>query len=362
MQIGCRRYGNGWTGQHRSERRGSRDWKRCRRWTLADKFEKVIIAADGCSLTLMPELGGKIASLRVGEVELLQQPLRPYARRFAAMSFAQSDASGWDECLPTVEACTVETAMGAVALADHGDLWCESWRVLGREPDAVTMSARCRSLPLVLTRSLLLSPRAQGWQLRALYSLENLGPEPVPWSWSAHPLFTCEAGDRIRLPQSVRQLTVEYSRGERLGAAGSWIDWPGGLTLDGQDLDRQSPDGALDRVPDPDCGWAEKLFTGQLAAGDGWCELERARVGLRLRVRFDPAATPYLGLWLCYGGWPEDGQERQRAIALEPTTAPTDALATTGAWSRMLQPGATAYWPMEVEVERLAAMPPEMDA
>ncbi len=315
----------------------------------------------------MPELGGKIASLRVGEVELLQQPLRPFARRSAAMSFAQSDASGWDECLPTVAACTVRTAMGAVALPDHGDLWCESWRVLGREPDAVTMSARCRSLPLVLTRSLLLTTTARGWQLRALYSLENLGPEPVPWSWSAHPLFACEAGDRIRLPQSVRQLAVESSRGERLGAAGSWIDWPGGVTqdgqgLDGQGLDGQNPAGALDRVPDPDCGWAEKLFTGRLAAGDGWCELVRARVGLRLRVRFDPAATPYLGLWLCYGGWPEDGPMRQRAIALEPTTAPVDALATTGEWSRILQPGATAYWPMEVEVERLAAEPPEMDA
>lgn len=44
-------------------------------------------------------------------------------------------------------------------------------------------------------------------------------------------------------------------------------------------------------------------------------------------VRFGTEALPYLGVWLCYGGWPDSGDEpRQYAVALEPTTAPYGTL------------------------------------
>lgn len=316
-----------------------------RRSKLADEFEKVIIAAKGCSLTLLPELGGKVASLRADGHELMQQPLRPLARRATGMSFEASDASGWDECLPTVAACALETASGTVELADHGDLWRTAWRVTARETDAVTMVARCASLPLELTRSMMLAGTDRGWRLRVLYSLRNVGGERAPWCWAAHPLFACDGGDRVRLPESVKRVRVEFSRGERVGAAGEWIDWPRGQ-LRGVAY-------ALDEAAEAATGWAEKLFTERLR--DGWCEIDRLRIGLRLRVSFDVAATPYLGLWLCHGGWPEDGAARQMCLAAEPTTAPVDGLATMGEWSRWLEPGATTHWPMDVEIERMTA-------
>jgi galactose mutarotase-like enzyme len=89
--------------------------------------------------------------------------------------------------------------------------------------------------------------------------------------------------------------------------------------------------------------------------GGGWCALERVRVGLRLTVRFDPSFTQYLGLWLCYGGWPQGEGAKQFCVAAEPATAPVDSLAETGSWSRWLEPGETTNWPMELAIDRISS-------
>ncbi|HUX28607.1 MAG TPA: hypothetical protein VMV39_07455, partial [Terracidiphilus sp.] len=89
--------------------------------------ENVLIQIGNCSVTILPNLGGKIASIRVKDHELLQTPLAPLAPRTPTMPFDASDASGWDECLPSVAACTVETASGPAEIPDHGDLWRVAW-------------------------------------------------------------------------------------------------------------------------------------------------------------------------------------------------------------------------------------------
>jgi galactose mutarotase-like enzyme len=68
-------------------------------------------------------------------------------------------------------------------------------------------------------------------------------------------------------------------------------------------------------------------------------------------VRFDVAATPYLGLWRCYGGWPNGSGPKQNCVALEPTTAPVDSLAKSGPWLRTLEPGQSFSWPMSIDFE-----------
>ena len=76
--------------------------------TVGAENENVVLNSGDLSLTLLPHLGGKIASIRLGETELLQTPLLPYATRTRNMAFDEADASGWDECLPSVAACTVQ--------------------------------------------------------------------------------------------------------------------------------------------------------------------------------------------------------------------------------------------------------------
>ncbi|HEY1901065.1 MAG TPA: hypothetical protein VGG56_01440 [Terracidiphilus sp.] len=333
--------------------------------------ENVVMQAAGCTVTILPRLGGKIASILIkdrgiggpgiGDKELLQSPLTAYAPRTRAMSFDAGDASGWDECLPSVAACAVETACGTAAVPDHGDLWRVEWSENGeQEPGtrdgglgtasrrgaAVTLRGECFSLPLALERTIDLAETEKGWRLRLDYTVRKLGGTAVPWSWAAHPLFVAEAGDRIVLPPSIETLRVEGSGGDRLGRNGDTVSWPMAMLADGSESD-------LSKVQASDSGIGDKVFAGPLAAGENWCALERPRAGVRIKVGFDAAATPYLGLWLCYGGWPERLGTKQMCVALEPCTAPVDSLAETGPWTRMLAGGESFSWPMTVEIESI---------
>lgn len=327
--------------------------------------ENVLIQAGACSLTIMPQLGGKIAAIRIGDQELLQAPLGPLANRTRTMSFDAGDASGWDECLPSVAACAVSTPKGTAHVPDHGDLWRVAWerqgqgireqgtgepgkgcQANGTEPATVTLLGECFSLPLVLERTLSLSEVDGAWRLDLDYRLTNTGAYPVPWAWAAHPLFAVEPGDRIVLPPSIQTLRVEGSGGGRLGKNGDTVSWPVAALAGGGSAD-------LSVAQSPESGIGDKLFTGRLAQCENWCALERPSARLKIRVSLDPSVTPYLGLWICYGGWPDRPGPKQTCVAIEPATAPVDSLADTGPWSRLLEPGACAGWTMRVDFEPL---------
>ncbi len=276
------------------------------------------------------------------------------------MAFDAGDASGWDECLPSVAACTVSTAAGSTDIPDHGDLWRVAWQdVHGNDKgnvngtgnangngSSIHLRASCFSLPLELERKLVLSETGKGFRLSADYKLTNTSKKPTPWSWAAHPLFTAAPGDRIVLPSTIQTLRVEGSGGNRLGQTGDLVTWPLATLAAGGTTD-------LTVAQPPESGIGDKLFAGPLAADENWCALERPSAGVRIRFTFDPAENPYLGLWICYGGWPDGPGPKQSCVAMEPTTAPVDSLAHSGPWSRGLEPGQRATWAMHVDLEFL---------
>ncbi len=310
------------------------------------EMENVVIHSGECAVSFLPRLGGKIASISVKGHELLQAPLAPYAPRTQTMAFDEGDASGWDECLPSVSDCTVQTAAGPASIPDHGDLWRVPWQLVTSSAFCATFRAACFSLPLELQRTTTLIATHQGWCLRADYTVTNTGTFPAPWSWAAHPLFTAEPGDVLFLPDSIRHLRLAGSNLNRLGPSNTQVAWPiAALARGGQtDLSLAEP---------PESNIGDKLFAGPLAPEENWCLLERPRIGLRIRVRFSLAATPYLGLWICHGGWPARPGPKQTCVAIEPTTAAVDSLAHIGPWSRELVPGQSFSWPMIVEIESI---------
>jgi galactose mutarotase-like enzyme len=196
----------------------------------------------------------------------------------------------------------------------------------------------------MLERAIKLQETENGWRLTLLYSLNNTGSVSLPWSWAAHPLFAVEAGDRIVLPDSIRKLRLEGSGGNRLGKGGDTVSWPAARLASGGETD-------LSLVQSIDSVIGDKLFAGPLSADENWAVLERTSAGVRIKVAFDSAATPYLGMWICSGGWPERLGLKQMCVALEPATAPVDSLAVTGPWSRTLAPGEWFSWEMSVSIE-----------
>jgi len=310
------------------------------------KEHELLIQMGECSVAILPRLGGKISSIRVKDQELLQTPLIYYAPRSKTMPFESSDASGWDECLPAVTACKVQTAHGAVEVPDHGDLWRVPWQTLAKTENSLTMRGECFTLPLVLKRRLAVTETGHGYLIQSDYTLTNTGSFEVPWLWSAHPGFLAQVGDTLQLPQSIQSLRIEWTRHHRLDTSSGEAAWPLAALSDGAKTD-------LRVTPKQNSGVGDKLFAGPLSASENWAVLERPSVGVRLRISFDAARTPYLGLWICQDGFPECEGERQHCVALEPTTAPVDSLSIPGPWSRTLAPGESIDWPMTVAIERL---------
>ena len=115
----------------------------------------------------------------------------------------------------------------------------------------------------------------------------------------------------------------------------------------------------LDVACGPEAGTAEMFYSSRL--NEAVCGIYREASGQALEVSFDSKRLPYLGLWLCYGGWPSDGEEPlQYAVALEPTTSACNTLAkaqqTNAAIS--LKAGETYDWEIRFGVREMQFVEP----
>ena len=302
---------------------------------------RLILASECLRVVIVPAMGGKIASIQAlpENDELLQQPLRPIQPRTRDMAFGEGDASGYDECVPSVSGCEIQNTAGILAIPDHGDFWRLPFAVIAADENHAILEATGFSLPLRFRKTLHLERD----RLKLSYELENVGANAIQYLWSAHPGFAVQAGDRVLLPASVKEVGVEWSAGGRLGNQGTRLDWPQATAET-----RGISDLSLVGTGSEPVG--DKLFTS--APVEGWCALYRRALGRRIEMRFDPRQAPYLGIWLSYEGWPENQTPKQFCVALEPCTAPTDSLAIAieKSWAIPLAPGATDHWQVEVHV------------
>ncbi|HEV2577088.1 MAG TPA: aldose epimerase [Acidobacteriaceae bacterium] len=261
---------------------------------------------------IKPAEGGRVASLKSVHtgVEFLAQsqhsttPIQPGWDT----KFQNGACAGIEECIPTIGACGEGMVGGPVP--DHGDFWQIDWTVTDRSLTRLHLEAMGFSRPLFFQKEISL----QGNRLNIGYRVTNLSKSEVPFLYACHPLFAIEEGDRVCLAQEVSSLSLYYSRESRLGRQGTHVSWP--VTSLGVNLERVLP---------VQTGFAEMLYTDRLHTGR--CGLYRNAAQQGLCLHFDPAVLPYLGLWLCYGGWPESAVgPKQYAIALEPTFAPANTL------------------------------------
>lgn len=281
--------------------------------TAAESLDTLFLRNSELSVEVLPAEGGRISSLKSlhSGMEFLTQSRRGgrYPKAGFDTRFQDGPCAGIEECLPTVGPSGPETEGGVAP--DHGDFWQLPWQLLAASDTYASMSAAGFSRTLRFSKRLALEHNT----LRVAYSVENAGLSAQSFLYACHPLFAVSAGDRILLPSVIRELRLDYSKGDRLGTSGSIIPWP--TTKSGV---------RLDVTLGSEAGTAEMFYTPRLQ--EGLCGIYREASAQVLEVSFDIKRLPFLGLWLCYGGWPNDGGEPQQyAVALEPTTSPCNTLA-----------------------------------
>ncbi|EAR49735.1 hypothetical protein OG2516_15979 [Oceanicola granulosus HTCC2516] len=258
----------------------------------------ITLQNDIILLEVDPAFGARVTSLRdlrTGREWLVQGPA--VGDVSDAASYRGAEARGWDECFPTVAPCT-HPVRGR--LRDHGDLWGRPWSArgegwLGYDGDGYSFDRR-------LTLS--------GDRVLADYAVTNTAEVPLDWMWSQHCLLDARPGDRLAL--------------EGIGPL-QRTDVPTRVARDGTVLKTYGP--------------VEGPAAATLAGPEG-----------SIRFEWHGDQIGHFGLWLDFGGWPEEDPVHQ--LALEPTTAPADHLIAAGDDTETLTPGATRRWRVAI---RLAA-------
>ena len=287
---------------------------------------QVRLSSAELEVTILPAYGGKIVSLRhtASGREWLAQPAHPlHARPAYGSSFTAADLCGWDEMLPTIIACRYPSADPArnVQLPDHGEVWALEWKVLREASGSALMAVDGRALPYRLERHVSVT----GPCVRLAYHLTAAGSEPLWLLWAAHPQFACTGGMRLVLPGHVSNLLDVTAPGQP-----SLRAWPG-----------EAPDNPEALV----LGEGRKLYVTPDTTVS-WAALADAN-GSWLRMSWDPATVPYLGLWL-----DNHAYAREPVVALEPSTGFYDDLALAQRSGRVpfVRAGAQLRWWIEVTV------------
>lgn len=278
----------------------------------------ITLESAALSLAVEPRRGAKIVSLRQrgtgrewieGNETLRADPPDP------SVSFDDGDMCGWDEMMPTIEACRYPGT--DVELADHGELWRRAWDVVEVSATTATTSVVDPGLGYRVTRTLRLVDET----LAIEYQLTNESPEERCLLWAAHPLFAHRPGTRIVL----EGLALQMDDGD-----GPVRTWPhDGLSLD-----------ALSN------GDYQKIFANVIAEQASATLIDVDGSWLRLGWRRDDAS--YLGIWLDHAAL-----ARRAVVALEPTNAGHDALDVALASDRFdrawcLAPRASRRWRLDV--------------
>ena len=294
------------------------------RKTVGD-FEIHTVANDAISLSMVPELGGRVVSLkdRISRREWLDGWSPAGKRRIWHPSdpanYETGPGAGIDECLPTVLPCVID----GNALPDHGELWNQSPEFDVSPESSFFCRWNLKSLPLAFERRISLDGNA----IRFDYRLENLADTPTAFLWAWHPLFTWKRGDQIRSSEK----TCLSPGGDDV------LPWP--EAQPGCDLSRA--DFPKDATP------AAKVFLGPLA--EGRAEIH-ARNGANLTLTWPAAMFPYVGIWITRGFW-----KGLHHWAIEPTNAPVDRLSEVQDASSIsrLSPGEVRAWSVVVGVSRV---------
>lgn len=276
---------------------------------------------------VLPEIGGKIAQIRhkPSQRDLLIPPQRPYRPIPIEGDWLKHDTSGMDDCFPNVAAGTYpQDPWAGAKLPDLGEWTHLDWSIEKSGQRGVVLRAEGHALPYVAMKAVRF---ADEHTLHFSYSVVNRGSHSFRYLWSAHPLIAVgeqfelqfPAGDlRFHLfPPTHNTFTWPNFKGTRI--SNEWI--PSGTTL--------------------------KVFVTGLSAGT--CAL--VLPDYTLRFAFDPFAHPAVGVWFNNFGFPRDGGQPFRCIAIEPCTSPSDLLdqLDESAYPQ-ISPGATAQWDMQLTI------------
>ena len=219
-------------------------------------------------------MGAKITSLRAAGCEWLLQPNPEPPANGVGKGFISVGLSGWDECIPTIDSCTL--ADGTV-VPDHGSVWDRVWHHGARLARVVVPASGFE-----FRRE---ARRDAAGALVLHYAVRNTSARRVNVLWAAHPQLQAPPGTVVET--STPHLVQTYP-----------------------DVEPTAPSSTI-TIDDVPLYAARKFYT----LPESPAEFARIRRpdGRWLEFAWDPKLVPHLGIWLDAGAF-----AHRPVIAIEP--------------------------------------------
>jgi len=313
--------------------------------TSIEGFEGFHVLNGLVELTIVPELGGKISSLRdvrTGREWLWRHPRFAYKRVPYGSSYVKTaDTGGWDECFPSVAECVYpSTPWQGAAIQDHGELWSQAAEFeMDERADKVTLLTRWHGIALPYTFTRTVTIAADSAIIHVDYEVTNDSEQPINYIWSIHPLLAIEPGMELRLPPAAR-FNVGVAFPANLGIPEENLKYP--FSVDGLNFPI---------LPEASAGVAIKIWSDPLPADGGWATVH-ARDGA-LNMRWDVRLLPQVAAWMNFGAWSYDGGAPYFNLGLEACIGAQDSLADAVTQHNLFQtvsPHLPKTWWLEIEL------------
>ena len=313
--------------------------------TTVNDFENIRIHSGVIELTFLPELGGKINSLRdmrTGREWLWRHPRFIYKQVPYGSSYVnEADTGGWDECFPSVAACAYPSApwQGA-AVQDHGELWNQNAKFeIDQQADKVILHTSWQGVVLPYTFKRTITVTADSANIHVDYEVVNNSENPINFVWSIHPLLAIEPGMELRLP-STAQFNVSSAFPPDLVSTTQKLQYP--FAASGLNFPI---------LPEVSVGRAIKIWSDPLSLGEGWAAV-RANNG-ELQMHWDIVSLPQIAAWMNLGAWAADGGMPYFNLGLEPCIGAqdslTDAVTINNLFATVPPHGSKTWW-LEIEL------------
>lgn len=303
----------------------------------------IVLENDTIKLKILPGMGGKILNLirkKSGTEFLKQTPVDLTDSRLTCygQSFLPPFAVGFDECFPNISPSKYLFKGSVLDLPDHGELWTQPWDYQQHSNDSISLWAVGNQMRYQFVKSIQLTDN----KVEITYELESFEEAAFDYIWSAHPLLKIDTGDELLLPQEIKKVFLNWSSDPELGDFGDRLNWPK-LFGTNSDID-------FNYVRDKSDGLAAKLFSDLLNVGQAG--IYRKKTDESLLFSFDVDQIPFLGIWICYGGWPQTKTGKDFTLALEPCSARPDSLkeACKRGEQQRISPSTIKCWQLEINL------------
>jgi len=271
--------------------------------TVFKGLDALKIENDNLSIIIIPELGGKIASVIKKNKNFefyFQHKENIFLKPKLNSNFAEFDASGFDDCFPSVDSCSVELNGKSVQYPDHGEIWS---KVMTSEITGNVLKLSCISEILSYTYEKCIT--LEGDTLLLDYKIHNNGSESFPCIWTMHGLLNCEEDMEIFLPPGTESV-VNVQLSENFGNPGEVYSYPLAAMKDGKMYQ-------LKKIKPKESNKTEKFYVnGDITSGE--CGVYYPSKDLNCKIYFNPEQLPFLGIWITEGGFRGDYN-----LALEPS-------------------------------------------